>query len=94
MHKPVIEGNYKLTGDTRVINIVEHEDGKIQWACSKSISTNDGEPDTLKEAMTMPNGNLWKISAISQANSFLSRKVWIPTKIIIIKDKARKPVPV
>ena len=28
------------------------------------------EPDTLKEAMTMPNGNLWKISAISEVNNF------------------------
>ena len=30
MHKPVIEGNYNVTGDTRVIPIVEHEDGQIQ----------------------------------------------------------------
>ena len=26
MHDPVIEGNYKVTGDARVIPIVDHED--------------------------------------------------------------------
>ena len=31
MHEPVIEGNYKLTGDTRVIKIVEHEEDETQW---------------------------------------------------------------
>ena len=55
MHKPVIEVNCKVTGDTRVIPIMEHEDDKIQWACSTSISTDAGEPETLKEAMTGPN---------------------------------------
>ena len=32
MHDPVTEGNYKVTGDTRFIPIVEQEDNKIQWA--------------------------------------------------------------
>ena len=61
MHEPLIEGKYKVTGDTRVIPIiVEHKKYEIQWACSKSISTYAGEPETPKEAMTRPNGNLWK----------------------------------
>ena len=47
-NKLVFEGNYKVTGDTRVITIVEHKDDKIQWTCSMSISTDDGEPGTLK----------------------------------------------
>ena len=59
MHGPAIEGNYKVTGDTRVILIIEHEDDRIQWACSKLISMDSGEPETLKEATTMPNGHLW-----------------------------------
>ena len=63
MHKPFIEGNYKLTVDTRVIPIVENEDDKIQWECSTSISTDAGEPETLKEAMTTPYGHLWNMSA-------------------------------
>ena len=29
MHEPVIEGNYKVTGDTRVIPIVESEEEKV-----------------------------------------------------------------
>ena len=58
MHDPVIEGNYKVTGDLRVIPILEHEDDKIQWSCSTSVSTDAGEPETLKEAMTRPNGHL------------------------------------
>ena len=94
MHNPFIEGNYKVTGDTRVIPIVEHKDDEIQWACSTSISTGAGEPDTLKEVMTMPNGYLYKISEISEVNHFLSRKAWIPTKISVVKSKGRKPVPV
>ena len=59
MHDPVIEENYKVTGDTRVIPILEHVGDKIHWACSMSISTEDVEPDTLKEVMTRPNGGLW-----------------------------------
>ena len=58
MHDTVIEGNYKVTGDMRVIPIVDHKDDEIQWACSMSISTDAGEPEILKEAMTRPNGNL------------------------------------
>ena len=58
MQNPVIKGNYKVTGDTRVIPIMDHEDDEIQWACSTSISTGAGELETLKEAMTRPNGNL------------------------------------
>ena len=57
MHNAVIDGNYKVTGDTRVIQIVENEDDEIQWACSMSMYTDSGEPKTLKEAMTRPNGN-------------------------------------
>ena len=55
MHDPVIEGTYKVTGDTGVITTMEHEYDKIQLACSTSISTNAGEPETLKEAMTRQN---------------------------------------
>ena len=58
MHDTVIEGNYKVTGDMRVIPIVDHKDDEIQWACSMSISTDAGEPEILKEAMARPNGNL------------------------------------
>ena len=60
MHNTVIKGNYKVMGYTRVIPIVEHEDDKIQWACSTSIYTDTGEPETLKAAMTRSNGHLWK----------------------------------
>ena len=61
--------------------------------CSTSISTDNGEPETLKEAMTRPNGNLWKMSVISEVNDFLSIKAWIPTKRRVVKVKRRKPVP-
>ena len=91
---PVIKGNYKVTGDTRVIPIVEHKDDKIQWACSTSSSMDAGETETLKEAMTRLNGNLWKMSAISEVKNFLSRKAWIPTKRIVVKSKGIIPVPV
>ena len=30
--EPIIKINYKVTGDTRVILIVEHEADKTQWA--------------------------------------------------------------
>ena len=53
--EPVIEGSYKVMGDTRVIPIMEQEYKKIQWACSMSIYTASEEPETLKEAMTRPN---------------------------------------
>ena len=81
-----------MRGDTRVIPIVENEDDEIQWACSTSIYTDAGEPETLKEAMTRPNGNLWKISAVSEGNGFLSRKVWIPTNRSVVKPKCINPV--
>ena len=64
MHDPIIEGNYKVTGDIGVTPIVEQKDKKIHWARSTSISTDSGEPGTLKESMTRPNGHLWKMSMI------------------------------
>ena len=63
--EPVTDGNYKVMRDTIVVLIVEHEDEKIQWECSTSISTDARAPETLKEAMINPNGHLWKMSAIS-----------------------------
>ena len=30
--EPIIKINYKVTGDTRFILIVEHEEDKTQWA--------------------------------------------------------------
>ena len=52
---------------------MEHEYGKILWACSTSIYTYTGEPDTPKEAMTGPNGHLWKgRNEISENSSELS----------------------
>ena len=81
-----------MRGDTRVIPIVENEDDEIQWACSTSIYTDAGEPETLKEAMTRPNGNLWKISVVSKRNGFLSRKVWIPTNRCVVNSKCINPV--
>ena len=72
---------------------MEHEYDKIQWACSTSITTDSGQPDTLKEAMTRQNGHLWKMSVISEVNNFLSRKAWIPTKKSLMKEKGRNPVP-
>ena len=86
MHEPVIEENYKVTGDTRVIPIVKHENDEIQWACSTSISTNAGESETLKEAMTRPNVHLCKMSSISEENIFISISSWIPTRRSIVKD--------
>ena len=80
--------------DTRVIRIVEHEDDKIQWTCGTSIYTYAGEPETLKEAMTGPNGYLWEISAISDVNMFLSGKAWILTKRGVVKNKCRNPAPI
>ena len=44
--------------------------------------------------MTRPNGNLWKMSAISEVNNFLSRKALIPMKRSTVKSKDRKLVPV
>ena len=34
------------------------------------------------------------MSAIYEANNFLSRKAWIPTKRKVMKEKSRHPVPV
>ena len=92
MHEPVIEGNYKVTGDTRVILIVKHKEDEIKWMCSIYISTEAGEPETLKESTTRPNGHLWKMSAIYEVNNFLSRKAWIPTKISAVKSKDGNPL--
>ena len=94
MHEPFIEGNYYVTKDTRVITIVEHKEDEIQRACSMYISTDSGEPYTLKESTTSPNGHVCKMSAISEVNNFLSRKAWIPTKRSAAKAKYRKSVPV
>ena len=53
-----------------------------------------GEPYTLKEEMTRPNGNLQKMSEISEVNNCLSRKAYIPTKRSIVISKVRKPAPI
>ena len=90
--KPVIGSNYKVTGDTIVIPILEYKDEKIQWACSTSISTDAGKLDTLKEAITRPNVHIWRMSTISEGNFFLSRKAWITIKRIKVKPKVRNPV--
>ena len=58
MNDPFIKRNYKVIGDTRFISIMKHKDGEIQWACSTSIYTDAREPETIKEAMMRPNGNL------------------------------------
>ena len=94
MYEPLIELNYKVTGNTRVILIVEHEDDRIKWVCSTSIYTDYIEPETLNEVMTRPNGHLWEISAISDVNNFLSRKAWILTKRSVIKAKVIKTAPI
>ena len=57
MHNPVTERKYKVTGDTRVITIVEHKEDEIQWMRSTSIYADAGEPETPKKAMTRPNGH-------------------------------------
>ena len=59
MHETVIEGNCKVTGDRRVIPIVEQKYHEIQWAGSTSISKDAEEPETLMKATTMPNRHLW-----------------------------------
>ena len=42
-HEPIIEGEYKVTGDTRVIPItVEHKENYINWECNMPISTDVG----------------------------------------------------
>ena len=94
MHDTVVKGNYKVTEDTRVIPIVEHEDEKIQWSCSISISKGAEELETLKEAMTRPNGHLWKKTVISEVKKILSRKACILTKRNVVKATDRKLIPV
>ena len=86
MHKPVIEENHKVMGDTKVILIVEHKDGKLQWSWSTSNYADAGEPETLNEAMTSQNVHIWKMSAISKVKLFLSRKAWIPTKKAVVNS--------
>ena len=94
MHEPVIEGKYKVTGDTRVVRIfMKHKEDEIQWAFNKSISTDAREPETLKESMSRPSGHLCKMSVISEVNHFLSRKACIVINIITVKEKCIKPVP-
>ena len=80
MDKPVIKGNYKVTVYTGVILVMKHEYDKIQWYCNTSISTDSGQQETLKEAMTRPNRHLWKMAAISEVKRFLSKKAWILNK--------------
>ena len=58
MHETVLLGNYKVTGDTRVIPIVKHKDDEIHWEFSTYISMDTGEPEILKEEMKIPNGHL------------------------------------
>ena len=94
IHKPDINGNYKLTGDTRVILIVEKKDEEIQWKDSTSIYMNDGDPETLTEAMTRPNVHLWEMLRISEVNNFLSRKAEVLMKISVGQYKGRNSVPV
>ena len=61
MHEPIIKGKYKVNGKTSGIPIsMEHEEDEIQGVYNASISTDSGEPETLKEAMTRPNGHLWE----------------------------------
>ena len=44
MHAPVIKGSFKVTGDTRLMPIVEQKYDEIQWSCSTLISTESKEP--------------------------------------------------
>ena len=74
MHKPVIEENHKVMVDTRVISIAGHEYDKIQCSCITSIYMDTGEPETLKEGMTSPNGHLWEISVISEVKQIYQER--------------------
>ena len=58
------------------------------------IYTDSGEPKTLKDSMTSPNGHLWKMSVITELNHILSRNTWITTKRSVVIGKGRKPVPI
>ena len=42
--------------------------------------------------MIRPKGNVWKISAISELNNFLSRNTWTTMNRSVMKAKVRKPV--
>ena len=44
--------------------------------------------------MPRPNGILWKISAVSEVNNYLSRKSWILINRSKVKAKVKNPVPV
>ena len=48
VHKLVIEGKYKVMGETIVVLIVEHKYDKISWVLSMSSSLDSGEFETLK----------------------------------------------
>ena len=63
-----------MTGDIRVIPIVEHDEYNIQWMYDESISTDSGVSNTLKEEKSRPIRHLWKMSAISEINNFMSKK--------------------
>ena len=91
MDKPIIKVNYKVTVYTGVIPVMKHEYDKIQWYCNTYISTDSGQQETLKEAMTRPNRHLWEMAAISEVKHFLSKKAWISTKRSIMKAKGRNP---
>ena len=43
--------------------------------------------------MSIPNIHLWKMSDISEINSFMSIKTWITIKKSKVEAKDRKPVP-
>ena len=58
IHNAVIEGKYKVTGDTRFIPVVQPKDDEIKWSFSTSISTDAGEPETFKESMTSTSGDV------------------------------------
>ena len=52
-------------------------------------STDAGEPEDLKEAMTTPNRHLCEMSAIPEINNFLSRKEWITIKVSKVNPKRK-----
>ena len=55
---------------------------------------NTGEPKTPKEKISIQHGYLWKMLAISEVNTVLSRKYWILINIIKVYSEGTKPVPV
>ena len=44
--------------------------------------------------MLRPIGNLWKFSAVSKINNFISRKAWITIRRSTVKVKVSNAVPV